>query len=81
MGPGLLVMAAVFFGIAVLLPVTAAEASPSKGCSDIPFAVNRRNPIKQEIVKINLQKPFMTGLEAEAIFEIIPYSASVLFHL
>lgn len=39
-----------------------------KGCSDIPFAVNRRNPIKQEIVKINLQKPSMTGLEAEAIF-------------
>lgn len=56
MGPGLLVMAAVFFGIAVLLPVTAAEASPSKGCSDIPFAVNRRNPIKQDILSLTVCK-------------------------
>ena len=49
-----------------------------KGCSDIPSAVHGRNPIKQEIVKINFQEPSSPRLETEAISESIPYSASVL---
>ena len=49
-----------------------------KGCSDIPSAVHGRNPIKQEIVKINFQEPSAPRLETEAISESIPYSASVL---
>ncbi len=27
-----------------------------KGCSDIPFAVNRRNPIKQDILSLTVCK-------------------------
>ncbi len=49
-----------------------------KGCSDIPSAVHGRNPIKQEIVKINFQEPSAPRLETEAISESIPYSASVV---
>ena len=49
-----------------------------KGGLDIPFAVHGRNPMKQEIVKINFQEPLTPRLEAEAISESIPYSASVL---
>ena len=49
-----------------------------KGCSDITSAVHGRNPIKQEIVKINFQEPSAPRLETEAISESIPYSASVV---
>ena len=49
-----------------------------KGGPDIPSAVKGRNPIKQDIVKINFQEPSAPRLEAEAISESIPYSASVL---
>ena len=49
-----------------------------KGGSAIPPAFHGRNPIKQEIVKINLKEPSSPRPEAEAISESIPYSASVL---
>lgn len=49
-----------------------------KGGSDIPSAVHGRNPMKQEIVKINFQEPSAPRLEAESISESIPHSASVL---
>ena len=48
-----------------------------KGCSDIPSADHGRDPIKQEIVKINFQEPSAPRLEAEAISGSIPYPASV----
>lgn len=49
-----------------------------KGDSDIPSAVHGRNPMKQEIVKINFQESSAPRLETEAISESIPCSASVL---
>ena len=49
-----------------------------KGDSDIPPALHGRNPMKQEIVKINFQEPPAPRLETEAVSESIPYSASVL---
>lgn len=49
-----------------------------KGGTDIPSAVKGRNPIKQEIVKINFQEPSAPRLETEAISEPVPYSASAL---
>ena len=48
-----------------------------KGCSNIPSADHGRDPIKQEIVKINFQEPSAPRLEAEAISGSIPYPASV----
>ncbi len=49
-----------------------------KGGPDIPSAVKGRNSIKQEIVKIDFQEPSAPRLEADAISESIPYSASAL---
>ena len=49
-----------------------------KGCSDIPPAGTGRNPVKQEIVKINFQEPSAPRPEPEAFSESILYSASVL---
>ena len=48
-----------------------------KGCFNIPSADHGRDPIKQEIVKINFQEPSAPRLEAEAISGSIPYPASV----
>lgn len=52
-----------------------------KECATVPSAVETRRPVKQEIVKINLQDPSVPLLESEAISEPIPCSASALTEL
>ena len=49
-----------------------------KGCAGIPSATGGRNPVKQEVVKIDLKKPSVPVLEEIAISESVPYSACVL---
>ncbi len=49
-----------------------------KGCADIPSVTGGRNPMKQEVVKIELPEPSVPVLEGEAISESIPCPAPVL---
>ena len=49
-----------------------------KGCDSIPSAVKSRAPVRQEIVKIDLQKPSGSILEIEAPSEPVSRSSSML---
>ena len=52
-----------------------------KGCDSIPSAVKSRAPVRQEIVKIDLQKPSGSILEIEAPSEPVSRSSSMLSEL
>ena len=52
-----------------------------KGCDSIPSAVKSRAPVRQEIVKIDLQKPSRSILEIEAPSEPVSRSSSMLSEL
>ena len=49
-----------------------------KGCPNILYAHNERNPMKQEVVKINFQEPPAPRLDTEPLSGSTPYAASVL---